>query len=222
MPNLLTNNFSSSLIQDVRPLIVEDVQKVLTEMVDPKDGKKKTATAMRVTGIFQEADSLNANSRMYPLEILSEAVNRIRPMVEARKVMGEFDHPPDAKIHLDRVSHLITKLWMDGKRCFGTAEILEHVPYGQQLKGLIEQNVIIGVSSRGVGDMESFVTEGKSCFKVLPGYGIVTFDAVAEPSVQSSELSMMESINRKVNKDALLKKHLSYKLLEEFKRYLKA
>lgn len=222
MPNLITNNFSSSLIQDVRPLVVEDVQKVLTEMIDPKDGRKKTATAVRVTGIFQEADSLNANSRMYPLDILSEAVNRIRPMVEARKVMGEFDHPPDAKIHLDRVSHLITRLWMDGKRCFGTAEILEHVPYGQQLRGLIEQNVVIGVSSRGVGDMETFVTEGKSCFKVLPGYGIITFDAVAEPSVQSSELSMMESINRKVNKEALVKKHLTYKLLEEFKRYLKS
>jgi len=223
MSNLLTNSVSnSSLIQDVRPLIVEDVEKVLTEMIDPKDGRKKTITAMRVTGIFQEADSLNANSRVYPLDILSEAVIRIRPMVEARKIMGEFDHPPDAKIHLDRVSHLITKLWMDGKRCFGQAEILENVPYGQQLKGLIEQGVVIGVSSRGVGDMETFVTEGRSCFKVLPGYGIVTFDAVAEPSVQASELSVMESINRKINKDALFRKHLNYKLLEEFKRFLKS
>lgn len=213
-------------ITDVRPLIVEDTERIITEMVDPQDGKKKTAKAMRVTGIFQEAEISNANSRIYPKTVLESAVKKIAPLVKKRQVLGEFDHPPDAKIHLDRVSHLITDLWMEGNKVMGKAEILEWTPFGQQLKGLLEQEVTIGVSSRGVGDMESHMSEGKQFFKVLDGYHLITFDAVAEPSVPGTELSVMESLNRNRmihhKKDgALVKKHKQYRLVEALKRSFK-
>lgn len=206
------------LICDVRPLIVENVDKVITESANGK-----TETALRVTGIFQEAEIQNANSRVYPRSVLEQAVARIKPFVEARKVLGEFDHPPDAKIHLDRVSHLITKLWMEGNKVYGQAEVLEHTQFGQALKGLLKQNVTIGVSSRGIGDMVTESTGGKQFFRVLEGYNLITFDAVAEPSVPGTELTMMESRMRR-QRDAdnglLVRKHIEHRLLGEMKKYI--
>lgn len=218
--NQLYTGNSDIVLTDVRPLIVENVDKVLTEAFDPKDGKKKTFQAMRVTGVFQEAESHNANSRIYPVDILQEAVGRIQPLVQARRVLGEFDHPADAKIHLDRVSHLITKLWMEGNRVMGQAEVLDHLPYGAQLKGLIEHGVTVGISSRGVGDMEAMMKEGRQLFKVLPGYMLITFDVVAEPSVSTAQLSVMESISRQRHNGDLVKKHNEYKILQAFKKEL--
>lgn len=226
MENLIKPNYqfqtsgSNLVLTDVRPLIVENVDKVLTEAIDPKDNKKKTFQAMRVTGIFQEAESHNANSRIYPVDILKEAVHNLSNLVSARRVMGEFDHPADAKIHLDRVSHLITKLWMEGNKVYGQAEVLDHLPYGAQLKGLIEHGVTVGISSRGVGDMEAVMKEGRQLFKVLPGYMLITFDVVAEPSVSTAQLSVMESVSRNRHNSTLIKKHNEYKILQAFKKEL--
>jgi len=126
----------------------------------------------------------------------------------------------DAKIHLDRCSHLITKLWMDGNKTYGEAEILDNQPYGAALRGLFERKCRIGISSRGVGDMEARdLSEGKQVYYVLPGYSYVTFDAVAEPSVQGATLSVMESIKKKTKpiKEAYNKNLLDN---EEYERLL--
>jgi hypothetical protein len=85
---------------------------------------------------------------------------------------------------------------MEGNEVIGELEILEKTPCGGILKSLVESGVNIGISSRGVGDMESAVIEDKEYYKVLPGFTFVTFDIVAEPSVQGSYLSVMESRNR--------------------------
>jgi hypothetical protein len=114
--------------------------------------------------------------------------------------MGEFEHPPDAKIHLDRVSHLLTKLYMENAAVYGEMEVLEKTPMGAIAKALVESGVQLGISSRGVGDMETIIHEGNQVYQVLPGFTFVTFDIVAEPSVQGSYLSIRE------NRDKLLKK----------------
>jgi hypothetical protein len=150
---------------------------------------------LRIGGQFQRARDPNANGRIYPASVLSSAVKDLQEDIQARRVLGEFDHPPDAKIHLDRVSHLITKLWMEGDAVFGECEVLENTLHGAQLKALLESNVNIGISSRGVGDMETTVYEGEEYYKVLPGYSFVTFDIVAEPSVSGSYMSVMENKN---------------------------
>jgi hypothetical protein len=87
---------------------------------------------------------------------------------------------------------------MEGPVVFGECEILENTTHGRQLKALFEANVNIGISSRGVGDMETTIHEGEEYYQVLPGYTFVTFDIVAEPSVHGSYMSVLES------KDALL------------------
>lgn len=120
----------------------------------------------------------------------------------------------DAKIHLDRVSHLVTRMWMDDKGVvFCEGEILAGTIHGQQLKALFEAGVRVSVSSRGVGDMEDCIIEGKECSKVLPGYSFITIDIVQVPSVSGSHINLKESIEkrktiidiRKLNEEKLLK-----------------
>lgn len=163
-------------------------------MVEDVHGKK--IPAMRLAGRFQYGGRANSNGRIYESEVLRHAVSEIQEDVKSRRVLGEFDHPPDAKIHLDRVSHLLTKLWMEGNEVLGELEILEKTTHGAQLKALVESGVTIGISSRGVGDMEATMVEGQEFYKVMPGFTFVTFDVVAEPSVQGSYLNVMESRDR--------------------------
>lgn len=173
------------LLQDTWPLIVKDTKKVVTE------GVAGGMPATRVTGIFQVADDTNANGRVYPGSIIREAVQAIQEDIANRSVWGEFDHPPDAKIHLDRISHLITKVWMEGKNVFGEAEIVDELPYGNQLATLLKRGRI-GISSRGIGDMEIRDNGGQELYYVTEGYRFVTWDAVAEPSVTGAILHLVE------------------------------
>ena len=184
-----------TLLQDSYPLKILRQERIMSEDVN---GNK--VPVLRIGGQFQLAGKPNANGRIYPDGVLAQAVEEIQEDIKARRVLGEYDHPPDAKIHLERVSHLITKLWMENGSVFGEAEVLAKTEKGSQLQALLESNVMIGISSRGVGDMETSIYENEEYYQVLPGYTFVTFDIVAEPSVHGSYMSVMESRNRLVNK----------------------
>lgn len=180
-----------TLLQDSMPL------KLARQPI--RESKDGIGPILRLGGQFQFADRPNANGRIYPFDVLGHAVKEIQEDVGSRRVMGEFDHPPDAKIHLDRVSHILSRLWMENAAVFGELEVLEKTPMGAIAKALIESKVQLGISSRGVGDMETTIHEGNEYYKVMPGFTFVTFDIVAEPSVHGSYLSIRE------NRDRLLK-----------------
>lgn len=202
------------LIRDTMPLEILKSEAVIIE-----DLHGNPLKALRIGGRFQYAGRPNANGRIYEKTILAKAVEQIQEDVQARRVLGEFDHPPDAKIHLDRVSHVITKLWMKGDEVFGECEILDKLPCGTQLRGLIESNVQIGISSRGVGDMEPSMMRGEEYMKVLPGYQFVTFDTVAEPSVRGSYLAVMEGKVRDVAHN--MRANREHAILEEIDKMLR-
>lgn len=182
------------LIRDTHPFEIIDKKDTVTEDVHGRE-----VPIMRVTGLFQKGDQQNANGRVYSTkDVLTPAVRQIEEDVSGRAVLGEYDHPSDAKIHLDRVSHLITKIWMDGPKVYGEAEVLHKTPCGAALRGLFEHKVRVGISSRGVGDMEVVEHAGQEYYRVLPGYAFVTWDAVAEPSVSGAILNIQESLTRKL------------------------
>jgi hypothetical protein len=182
------------LIQDTLPFQVIDTKSIVTE---GRNGQEEPAT--RVTGLFQMGDKENANGRFYSTkDVLAPAVRSIQEDIDSRAVMGEYDHPCDAKIHLDRVSHLITKVWMDGRKVLGEAEILHSLPCGAMLRGLFNHKVRVGISSRGVGDMEVVESNGHQVYRVMPGYSFVTWDAVAEPSVSGAVLNIQEGLNKRL------------------------
>jgi hypothetical protein len=179
------------LLRESIPLLIVKSESV---MVEDANGQKRPT--LRLAGRFQYGNKPNSNGRIYESAILKQAVSEIQEDLKARRILGEFDHPPDAKIHLDRISHVLTKLWMEGDEVLGELEVLEKTPCGAILKGLVESGVSIGISSRGVGDMEAAMVEGQEYYKVMPGFTFVTFDVVAEPSVHGSYLNVMESRNR--------------------------
>ena len=206
------------LFQDSIPLKLLDKKKVIAESVT---GKK--IPVMKLTGVFQRADEKNANGRIYPSECLEEAVEALQEPIKGRRVMGEFDHPPDAKIHMERVSHLITKLWMDKGTVIGEMEVIndDRCPCGSMLACYIDRGIQVGISSRGVGDMEVCMHEGEDAYEVQPGFQFVTFDAVAEPSVKGTQLNRInESLDRRRSRNKqqiLMREHL---LLREVQRFL--
>ncbi len=181
-------------LTDTFPFEVVDTKKTIKE---GRNGEE--VPVLKITGMIQKGDSENANGRIYPTrEVLMPAVQSIQEDLASRAVLGEFDHPSDAKIHLDRVSHLMTKVWMDGRKVYGEAEILHKLPLGACLRGLFEHKVRVGISSRGVGDMEIVEHNNKDMYQVLPGFTFVTWDVVAEPSVNGAVLNIQEGLQRRL------------------------
>ena len=203
-------------LQDSFPLKILDRRSTVSE----SKGIEGRPT-LKITGIFQKADDENQNGRVYPYKVISEAVKSIQDDVKNRGVMGEYDHPQDAKIHLDRVSHLITKLWMEGKYVYGEAEVLDDMPFGSQLATLLKHKVQIGISSRGVGDMEVVNEGSREKYMVQPGYQFVTWDIVGEPSVREAVMHVMESKNRLVTRSIRKSVSPAGSLVSELNQWLK-
>jgi|TARA_R110000796_G_scaffold143706_2_gene260361 hypothetical protein len=125
-------------------------------------------------GIVIQGGIRNANQRVYPVNEIGRAVNTLNDQIAGGySVLGEVDHPEGLNINLDRVSHLITEMWMDGPNGYGKLKILP-TPMGQLVKTMLESSVKLGVSSRGSGE----VTEGGD----VSGFEIITVDVVAQPS----------------------------------------
>jgi hypothetical protein len=126
-------------------------------------------------GIFIEGGVKNGNNRVYPVNEISKAVETINEKIKGGySVLGEVDHPDDLKINLDRVSHMIQQMWMDGPCGHGKLKILP-TPMGQLIRTMLESGVKLGVSSRGSGEVHESTGH-------VSGFVIETVDIVAQPS----------------------------------------
>jgi hypothetical protein len=140
------------------------------------EGDKKN---LYMKGIFIQGGVKNANERIYPVSEIESAVQTLNEQItEGHSVLGEVDHPDDLKINLDRVSHMITQMWMDGANGFGKLKILP-TPMGQLVATMLESGVKLGVSSRGSGNVDDM--NGK-----VSDFEIVTVDIVAQPSAPNA------------------------------------
>ena len=127
-------------------------------------------------GICIQGGIKNANQRTYPVQEIAKATKTLNDQITGGySVLGEVDHPDDLKINLDRVSHMITEMWMDGPNGYGKMKILP-TPMGQLVKTMLESGVKLGVSSRGSGNMSEYGNGEVSDFE------IITVDVVAQPS----------------------------------------
>jgi len=144
---------------------------MVVESEEGDNGRKN----LYMKGIFIEGGVKNANQRVYPVNEIEEAVSNINEQIKGGySVLGEVDHPDDLKINLDRVSHMITEMWMDGPCGHGKLKVLP-TPMGEMVKSMLEAGVKLGVSSRGSGD----VSESSGH---VSNFEIVTVDIVAQPS----------------------------------------
>lgn len=167
-------------------LITETVQDV-QYLVEKKEGGGKT---VYIEGIFGQADKQNRNGRIYGSNLMEREVSKYQTLINERRSLGELNHPPNPSVNLDKVSHLITKLVMDGKDVYGKAKILE-TPMGNIAKNLIENEVRLGVSTRGLGSLK---TNKEGINEVQDDFHLVTVDIVADPSAPDAFVQgVMES-----------------------------
>ena len=137
---------------------------------DDKDGKN-----LHLKGIAIQGGIRNANQRVYPVDEIERAVKTLNDQIQnGYSVLGEVDHPDDLKVNLDRVSHMITNMWMEGPNGYGKFKILP-TPMGNLIRTMLEAGVKLGVSSRGSGNVDD--GSGK-----VSDFEIITVDIVAQPS----------------------------------------
>ena len=144
-------------------------------LVEETNGKKD----YKIRGVFLQSDLKNRNGRVYPTDILSKEVKRYNAeFINKKRAFGELGHPDGPTVNLERVSHMITKLYPEGKNFIGEAKIM-NTPYGKIVKGLIDEGAQLGVSSRGMGSLE---TRGGANYVKDDFYLATAADIVADPS----------------------------------------
>ena len=152
----------------LREHLTFDQARIVTET--DSDGKN-----LYMKGICIQGGVKNANKRVYPVSEIQNAVSSLNEQInQGNSVLGEVDHPDDLKINLDRVSHMVTEMWMDGPNGYGKLKVLP-TPMGNLVKTMLESGVKLGVSSRGSGNVREASGD-------VSDFEIVTIDLVAQPS----------------------------------------
>jgi len=160
----------------LRENLTFDRANMVVESVKEDGSDLKT---LYMKGIFIQGGVKNANERVYPVNEIENAVDTLNTQIsEGYSVLGEVDHPDDLKINLDRVSHMIESMWMDGPNGYGKLKILP-TPMGQLVKTMLESGVKLGVSSRGSGNVNDL--DGR-----VSDFEIITVDVVAQPSAPNA------------------------------------
>ena len=174
------------LIVDYLPFEVRPEQ--INESMKENSGK------LIVKGVLQRAEAKNQNGRIYPREILErEADKYTTEFIKQRRAMGELDHPESSVVNLQNVSHNVKEMHWEGDNLLGTVEVLG-TPSGNILKELFKSGIKLGISSRGMGSVET-VTEGEAQ-EVQDDFELIAFDFVSNPSTHGAFLHPTnESIN---------------------------
>ena len=155
----------------LRETLTFDQAGIVVETKDEHNGK-----SLYMKGICIQGGVKNANQRVYPVNEIQRAVSTLNDQITGGySVLGEVDHPEGLNINLDRVSHMVNEMWMDGPNGYGKLKVLP-TPMGQLVKTMLESGVKLGVSSRGSGNVKEDGSGEVSDFE------IITVDVVAQPS----------------------------------------
>jgi hypothetical protein len=141
------------------------------------EGKLSDRGNPLVEGILATAEVKNGNGRYYSKELWGREIGNYNELVKENRAVGELDHPQDQVVNLKNVSHNIKKIWWDGDKVMGVIEILP-TPSGNILKALIENNITVGVSSRGMGSLKQV----GEIMEVQDDFSLLCFDFVSTPS----------------------------------------
>ena len=177
------------LLVDYLPFEVEPDQ--INESMKENNGK------LVVRGVLQRAESKNQNGRVYPIDILMREANKYtEEFINQRRAMGELDHPESSVVNLQNVSHNVKKMHFEGDNLMGEVEVLP-TPSGNILKELFKAGIKLGISSRGMGSVETVNENGAEAQEVQPDFELIAFDFVSYPSTHGA---FMYPVNESVDK----------------------
>ena len=176
-----------NLIVDYLPFEIKPEQ--INESMKENNGK------LIVQGVLQRAEAKNQNGRIYPREILvREAKKYTKEFIKQRRAMGELDHPESSVVNLSNVSHNIKDMHWEGDNLLGVVEVLS-TPSGNILKELFKSGIKLGISSRGMGSVETVQENGAQ--EVQGDFELIAFDFVSNPSTHGA---FMYPVNESVDK----------------------
>jgi len=176
------------LIVDYLPFQIAPEQ--ISESIKENNGK------LIVRGVLQRAEAKNQNGRVYPREtLMRETKKYLKEFVNEKRAMGELDHPESSVVNLANVSHNISEMHWEGDNLLGEVEVLS-TPSGNILKELFKSGIKLGISSRGMGSVETVNEEGDQVVKVQPDFELIAFDFVSNPSTHGAFMyPMNESVD---------------------------
>ena len=181
---------NKQLLVDVRPFNVSTDK--INESISENNGK------LVVKGVLQRAESKNQNGRVYPREVLLKEVGKyLENQVTERRALGELDHPESSVVNLNNASHNIVEMHWDGDDLMGTVEVLS-TPAGNILKELFKSGIKLGISSRGLGSVETIKEDEQGeedTVEVQPDFELIAFDFVSNPSTHGA---FMRPVNESV------------------------
>ena len=174
---------------------VEEVQYITEE-------KENGGKNYKIKGIFLQADIKNRNGRIYPMEVLEKEVTRYnKKFINEKRAYGELGHPEGPTVNLERVSHMVTELYPDGKNFIGEAKVMDKI-----VKSLMNEGGKLGVSSRGMGSLD----QKNGANYVRDDFYLATAaDIVADPSAPNAFVEgIMEGKEWVWNNGALIEAEL--------------
>ena len=181
---------NKQLLVDVRPFDIS--RKKINESIKENDGR------LVVKGVLQRAESKNQNGRVYPREVLlKEVAKYLENQVTERRALGELDHPESSVVNLNNASHNIVEMHWKGDDLLGTVEVLS-TPAGNILKELFRSGIKLGISSRGLGSVETIKEDEQGeedTVEVQPDFELIAFDFVSNPSTHGA---FMRPVNESV------------------------
>lgn len=152
-----------------------------TAEVEVKSGK------VYLAGILQKANTLNQNGRIYPKSILEREVQNYQKYIIERRALGELDHPESSVVSLQNACHNLVEVWMENDIVYGKSQIL-NTPSGKILQDLIEDEIKLGISSRGVGS----TAQDDDYYVVQDDFQLICWDYVSEPSTPGAFMLLPE------------------------------
>lgn len=157
----------------------DDLESIVAQELNEATGRKDVF----IEGVFAQTIK-NRNGRVYPKPILEKQVaNYKTEYVDKRRALGELNHPTTLTIDPDRVCHKVVDLkWLTEENVWGKAK-LTNTPKGNLVRNLvIDDDVELGVSTRGVGSVKS-MNEGDV---VQNDYFLKCWDVVTDPSAPAA------------------------------------
>ena len=163
------------------------------------EAREDNGGKLLLKGVLQKSETVNQNGRIYPRSVLEREIRNYQKFIQENRALGELDHPDSSVVELKNVSHIVREAYIDDDVVYGTVELLD-TPCGKILQSLVESNVKLGISSRGVGS-----TKRDGDYQVVQDdFQLICWDFVSEPSTPGAFM-MSEGKDIFIDRDELNK-----------------
>jgi len=158
------------------------------EQLDEASGKSEKK--YKISGVFSTIGEKNRNGRIYPRNLWTTEVQAYQENFSTGSIntLMEYKHPARSAVDPMEAVAKITKLYIKDNYVMGEAVLLNN-DKANQLKTLIDNDIVISVSSRAVGSVKNGVVEN---------FKLITYDIVPDPSDYNATMNGVVE-NHKLN-----------------------